>query len=58
MNRIELGVITNKWYQSAAITPTCCQSSHSWHSAYQSIAILLHQSASRVACIVCVTIPS
>ena len=26
MNRIESGVITNKWYQSAAITPACCQS--------------------------------
>ena len=58
MNRIESGVITNKWYQSAATTPACCQFAHSWHSACQSIARLLHQSASRVACIVCVAIPS
>ena len=28
-NNNQLGVITNKWYQSAAITPTCCQSAHS-----------------------------
>ena len=57
MNRIESGVITNKWYQSAAITPAYCQSAHSRHSACQSIARLLHQSASRVACSVCVTPP-
>ena len=38
-----------------AITPACCQSAHSWHSACQSIARLLHQSANRVACSVCVT---
>ena len=56
MNRIESGVITNKWYQSAAITPACCQSAHSWHSACQSSAKLLHQSASRVACSVCVSL--
>ena len=35
----------------SAITPGC-------HSAFQSIARLLHQSANRVACIACVTIPS
>ena len=50
----ESGVIPNKWYQSAAITPTYFQSAHSWNYACQSIARLLHQSASRVACIVCV----
>ena len=57
-NQLESGVITNKWYQSAAITPACCQSAHSWNSACQFIARLLHQSASRVACSVCVTPPS
>ena len=41
-----------------AITPACCQSAHSWHSACQSIARLLHQSASRIACSVCVTPPA
>ena len=58
-NQLESGVITNKWYQSRAICHnSCCISAHSWHSACQSIARLLHQSANRVAFIACVTIPS
>ena len=37
---IESGFITNKWYQSAAITPACCESAHSLHSACQSSPLL------------------
>ena len=52
---LESGVITNKWYQSrlSAITPAAFLRPPSCHSACHSIARLLHQSANRVACIVC-----
>ena len=55
---MESGVITNKWYQSRAVCHNSCYISVHCHSAYQSIARLLHQSASRFACTVCVTPPA